>query len=123
VEEHGRDPLRAHEDARAILKVELLNDVRLAPVQADTHRCFVCDGVDRPGQALVPVLTAKPDTPLWLHLEPCHHEHRRRRSAMADELLHSAFALTGLPAPPLRVPPCASPKWVGAARSISSSRL
>jgi hypothetical protein len=64
VEEHGRDPERARSDAGVILKVELLNDVRLAPVQTDTYRCFVCDEVDRPGRVLVPVLTARPDTPL-----------------------------------------------------------
>jgi hypothetical protein len=123
VEEHGRDVERARGDARAILKVELLNDVRLAPVQADTHRCYVCGGTDQPGQVMVPVLTARPDTPLWLHLEPCHAEHRRRRSTMAEELLRSALALTRTPAPPLRVPSRASPKWMGAAQSISSSRL
>ncbi len=94
VEDRGRDPVRASRDGLAILKVELLNDVRLAPVQEDTYRCFVCGGIDRPGRALVPVLTARPDAPLWLHLEPCHEEHRRRRSAMANELLCSA-----LPAP------------------------
>jgi hypothetical protein len=91
--------LSARRDARAILKVELLNDVRLAPVQHDSHRCLVCGGVDQPGQVLVPVLTARPDTALWLHLEPCHEEHRRRRSTMVDELLHSALASTVTPTP------------------------
>ncbi|WP_150117750.1 hypothetical protein [Microvirga vignae] len=42
-EEHGRDAERARSDAGVILNIELLNDVRLAPVQTDTHRCFVCD--------------------------------------------------------------------------------
>src|SRR5215213_5432439 len=52
--------LVADSDARAILKVEVLNDVRLAPVQEDTHRCFVCDGISRTGHVLVPMLTARP---------------------------------------------------------------
>jgi hypothetical protein len=91
VEEHGRDPERAEIDARAILRSELLNDGRLAPMQPDTTRCFVCGGFDRPGHVLVPVLTAKPDTPLWLHLEPCHEEHRRQQSQHMDELLWLAL--------------------------------
>jgi len=90
-EDSGRDDVRADSDARAILTVEVLNDVRLAPVQEDTHRCFVCDGISRTGHVLVPILTARPDAPLWLHLEPCHGEHRRRQSTMADELLCSAL--------------------------------
>src|SRR5829696_3015241 len=64
IEDRGRDPVRADSDARAILKVEVLNDLRFAPVQKDTHRCFVCDGTSIPGRVLVPVLTAQPDTPL-----------------------------------------------------------
>ena len=91
VEDHGRDPGRAKSDARAILKSELLNDLSLAPVQADTTRCFVCGGLDRPGHVLVPVLTARPDTPLWLHLEPCHQKHRSRQSKQGDELLRAAL--------------------------------
>ncbi len=97
IEDRGRDPVRADSDAREILKVEVLNDLRLAPVQEDTHRCFVCDGASMPGRALVPVLTARPDTPLWLHLEPCHEEHRRRRSAMADQLLRLTLPATSGP--------------------------
>jgi hypothetical protein len=96
VEEHGRDAERAGRDAWAILKAELLNDMRLVPVQADTHCCFVCDGIDTPAQVLVPVLTARPDAPLWLHLDPCHSEHRRQRSREIDRLLHAALGLAGI---------------------------
>lgn len=95
VEEHGRDPLRSSEDARAILKSELLNDLRLAPVQTDTHRCFVCKEADTTAQVLVPVLTAQPYSPLWLHLEPCHGELRSQRSQQIDELLHAALGPVG----------------------------
>jgi hypothetical protein len=92
VEEHGLDQGRARRDAFAILKVELLNDPRLAPIQVDTHRCFVCGGIDTPAHVLVPVLTARPDARLWLHLEPCHYEHQRRRSGEVDELLRRALS-------------------------------
>jgi hypothetical protein len=95
MEEHGRDAERARRDAWAILKMELLNDVRLAPVQADTHRCFVCNGIDTPAQVLVPVLTARPDTPLWLHLELCYGELRSQRSQQVDELLYAALGPAG----------------------------
>ena len=100
IEDRGRDPVRADSDAREILKVEVLNDLRLAPVQDDTHRCFVCDGISRTGHVLVPILTARPDAPLWLHLEPCHGEYRRRRSALADELLRSALPTPSGPSAP-----------------------
>jgi hypothetical protein len=93
VEDHGRDPERAEIDARAILRSELLNDGRLAPMQPDTTRCFVCGGFDRPGHVLVPVLTARPDTPLWLHLEPCHQKHRSRQSMQVDDLLTAALGV------------------------------
>jgi hypothetical protein len=91
VEDHGRDPERAESDARAILRSELLNDLRLAPMQPETTRCFVCGGFDRLGHVLVPVLTARADTPLWLHLEPCHEEHRRQQSQHINELLRLAL--------------------------------
>jgi hypothetical protein len=91
IEDHGRDPKRAESNSRVILRSELLNDLRLAPVQTDTTRCFVCGGFDRPGHVLVPVLTARPDAPLWLHLEPCHEEHRRQQSRHIDELLRLAL--------------------------------
>jgi hypothetical protein len=93
VEDHGRDPERAKSDARAILKSELLNDLRLAPVQVDTTRCFVCGGFDRPGHVLVPVLTARSNTHLWLHLEPCHEVHRSRRYKEVNELLVAALGM------------------------------
>ena len=97
VEDHGRDPERAKSDARAILKSELLNDPRPAPVQADTTRCFICDEPSTPIRVLVPVLTSRHETPLWLHLEPCQAAHRSRRSVMVDEILQSALCLTGSP--------------------------
>jgi hypothetical protein len=91
VEEHRRDIVHARRDALAILKVELLNDLRFAPVQVDTHHCFVCSKTQGPHHVLVPVLTARHDTPLWLHLEPCYGEHRRPRSGVVDEHLHRAL--------------------------------
>ncbi|GEO18687.1 hypothetical protein MAE02_63830 [Microvirga aerophila] len=94
VEEYGRDLATAQRDGLSILKAQLLNDLRLAPIQVDTHRCFVCGGIDTPTHVLVPVLTARRDTPLWLHLEPCHHEHQRRRSKEVDELLRWARSPT-----------------------------
>lgn len=93
VEEHGRGRERANSDALAILKSELLNDPRLAPVQADTTRCFICDEGGTPTRVLAPVLTARPDTPVWLHLEPCHQEHRSRCSRKVDEILVAALGM------------------------------
>jgi len=94
VEEHGRDLETAQHHGLSLLKAQLLNDLRLAPLQDDPHRCFVCGGVGTPLRVLVPVLTAWPDNRLWLHLEPCHAEHRRRRSEEADALLRWALSPT-----------------------------
>jgi hypothetical protein len=72
VEEHGWDRETAQHHGLSILKAQLLNDLRLAPLQVDAHRCYVCSGMGTPLRVLVPVLTARPDNRLWLHLEPCH---------------------------------------------------
>jgi hypothetical protein len=52
--------------------------------------------VGTPLRVLVPVLTAWPDNRLWLHLEPCHAEHRRRRSEEVDALLRWALSPTSM---------------------------
>jgi ferredoxin len=92
VDEYGRSPATAQRDGLFILKAQLLNDLRLAPTQVDPRRCFVCGEAGTPIRVLAPVLTARPDARLWLHLEPCHHEHQRRRSGEVDELLWRALS-------------------------------
>jgi hypothetical protein len=105
MDEDGQDFETAKRDGLSILKAQLLNDPRLAQVQMDTRRCFVCGGDGRSDRVLVPVLTGRPDNLVWLHLEPCHGEYRKRRSGQVDELLHSAFYPTSISADRGEAPP------------------
>jgi hypothetical protein len=91
--EHGRDPERAGSDALAVLRADLLNDVRLMPLQVDTTRCLVCGDVGRPSRPLVPVLAARPDDRLWLHLEPCHAEYLRRQRVKIGQILDAVMTM------------------------------
>jgi hypothetical protein len=91
IEEHGRDPVRAGSDALAILRADLLNDVRLVPLQVDTTRCLVCEDVGRSDRPLAPFLSARPDDWLWLHLEPCHAEYLRRQKAKIEQILEAVL--------------------------------
>ena len=91
VEEHGRDPELSRADALAILRADLLNDVRLMPIQVDTMRCLVCAG--RPGRHLVPILSTRPNDWLWLHLEPCHNEYLRRQRVKVEQILAAVMTI------------------------------
>jgi hypothetical protein len=93
VEEHGRDPELSRADALAILRADLFNDVRLMPIQVDTMHCLVCGGAGRPGQHLVPILIARPNDWLWMHLEPCHNEYLRRQRVKVEQILAAVMAI------------------------------
>jgi hypothetical protein len=93
VEEHGRDPELSRADALAILRADLLNDARLMPVQADTMRCLVCEDTSSPGRHLVPVLSARPNDWLWMHLKPCHNEYLKRQRVKVEQILAAVMAI------------------------------
>jgi hypothetical protein len=77
--------------AYASVRGFLLNDPRLIPLQWDTRRCWVCNEPGAPSRILAPFCTPVPDRLLWMHLEPCHAEHRRRQAAKVEALLARAF--------------------------------
>jgi hypothetical protein len=95
-EEHGRAPWRAREEAVAIVRADLLNDARLASTQADPRQCLVCGLPGSPSRVLVPVLTARKDDVVWLHLQPCHEAHILRRRREVDDLIRAAGSSEGM---------------------------
>jgi hypothetical protein len=56
---------------------DLRNSLALYVPQVDPYRCHVCAGRETSDRPLIPVLSAKPDHPHWLH-RACHDEHVRR---------------------------------------------
>ncbi len=74
-----------------ILRNDLLNDVRLAPVQPDTQLCLVRGAPGTAAEVLVPVLTARKDDPEWLHLR-CHAKNVADRRQEIDDLVQRSLA-------------------------------
>src|SRR4051812_22460324 len=86
-QERGCSRPVAEASALALVRGCLLNDPRLVPAQWNTTRCLICNDPGTPSRILAPFCTPIPDRHLWMHLEPCHAEHRRRQAAKADALL------------------------------------
>jgi hypothetical protein len=65
--------------ARAIVAGHLRNSVAFYVPQAHSDKCQVCGEREEPGRPFLPVLSARPDRPHWLHAA-CHADHVRRLS-------------------------------------------
>src|SRR3954454_14856981 len=90
-EDRGLPPVEAQAHARDMVRSHLLIDQRIVPQQWATSRCLVCGEPGDSWRELAPFCTPVPDRHLWMHLEPCHAEHRRRQAAKVEALLARAL--------------------------------
>lgn len=88
----GRGVGRSEAEVAALpaLRTRLANDVRLAPDRRPTGRCSICGGPEKDAEALLPVMTAKPDVWVWLHAGDCHRAYAAEVSAKVDAVLAAA---------------------------------
>ena len=75
-------------------RVALRNSVALYVSQADPYRCHACGGRETSDRPLIPVLSAKPEHPHWLHRGECHDEHIRRIDEQVALALTSSVSVS-----------------------------
>lgn len=81
-----RDPTKP---TKALKAADLRNSLALYIPQLDSNRCHVCGGREGPDFPFIPVLSAKPECPHWIH-EACHAEYVRLIDARVEAVLADA---------------------------------
>ncbi len=89
--ERGADRKEAEADAVPVLRARLANDHRLVAPRLRVGVCALCGDPEGQANALLAVLTGKPDSHVWLHAGKCHAEYRQAVSAKVDGLIGAAI--------------------------------
>jgi hypothetical protein len=86
----GRGRSEAEIDALSVLRSRLANDARLMPFTKFSTVCAMCGADEGNGVSLLPILSSRKGTHIWLHMGDCHQQHRDQHAARVEACIAAA---------------------------------
>lgn len=87
----GRGRAEAEQNAMPVLRARLANDARLMPFTKFSTICAVCSGEEvEGGNPLLPILSSRQGSHIWLHAGDCHQQHRAQIAERVEACISAA---------------------------------